>query len=220
MEHRVAEEPEESVSSRSCGSRPSSRRRVGPLLSRGTLPHRSQTTRQSRRWHAAGAHSSGSASLDGERRRRTIAQAVARTPCSFCGDRGHWRDRCPLRGRGASHSQAGWDEYSEHEWYSSGTGARRRYQVGPRHENLSYRARSEQFRLRPGEVLVDTCCPRACAGQDWHIGTRQLLSYWNRRGNLVIGPERFEFGMGDAVISNRRWSYPVRVADTWTTLDF
>ena len=44
------------------------------------------------------------------------------------------------------------------------------------------------------------------------------MSYWGRRGTLDQVVESFEFGMGDTVISNRRWTYPVRVAGTWTSL--
>ena len=34
---------------------------------------------------------------------------MAQTPCSACGEYGHWRDRCSQRNRGAWHSQAGWN---------------------------------------------------------------------------------------------------------------
>ena len=131
---------------------------------------------------------------------------MAQTPCSAGGEHGHWRNRCPQQNRGGWHSQAGWDEggSSSHfgsGWNSSGTGARRRRQTGPIREGRPHRLDSEH-RLRPGEVLVDTCCPRSCAGWGWHVATREVLSYWGRSGTLRIIGERFEFGLGDAVVSN------------------
>ena len=51
------------------------------------------------------------------------------------------------------------------------------------------------------------------------MATRELLGYWGRSGTLRIVGERFEFGLGDAVVSNRLWSYDVKVGPEWTTLE-
>ena len=67
--------------------------------------------------------------------------------------------------------------------------------------------------------MVDTCCPRSCAGWAWHADTRGLLGFWGRQGSLRLVGERFEFGLGNAVVSNRLWSYPVQVGSEWTELE-
>ena len=72
--------------------------------------------------------------------------------------------------------------------------------------------------MRPGEVLLDACCPRACAGRACHRGSSKLLSQFELEGTLDCVPDRFELGMSDAVISYRRWMYPMRVAGTWARL--
>ena len=92
------------------------------------------------------------------------------------------------------------------------------YHTGPIRESWSHRLDSE-LRLRPGEALVDTCCPRSCAGWAWHVDTRRLLGFWGRQGSLRLDGERFEFGLGNAVVSNRCWSYPVQVGSEWTELE-
>ena len=103
-------------------------------------------------------------------------------------------------------------------WNSSGTCARRRRQTDSIREARPYRV-DTAHRLRPGEALVDTCCPRSCAGWACHTAARELLGFWGREGSLIIIGERFEFGLGDAVVSNRLWSYLVKVGPEWTTLE-
>ena len=52
VDHRVAEDDDESVSSRSCGSRPSSwLQEMAPPLYRGAMPRHSRVTQQQRRVH-------------------------------------------------------------------------------------------------------------------------------------------------------------------------
>ena len=141
----------------------------------GSWLHRRQTT---------DAWSSGSiTSID--RRRGNAMRMMAQTPCSACGEYGHWRDRCPQRNRGARHSQTSWNEdwTSSHlgsGWNSSGTGAGRRRQTDSIREARPYRVDSVH-RLRPGELLVDTCCPRSCARWAWHTVTRELLGLLGTR---------------------------------------
>ena len=67
--------------------------------------------------------------------------------------------------------------------------------------------------------MIDTGCRRACGGRLWHERLREELDARGVRYYREEALEYFQFGPGEPIASNARWTYDVGIFGAATQLD-